>query len=290
MKKYRILIILIFAGTFGFSQEEIIIPGDTTRIKLGRTEVIITKDLEPEGPKEMEAPDAPETPTTPIPSDNDKFSNGNYDSNNWIHLYSAHGVSGYMAPDNNISLPQELGKMSLEYPRSRSYTFSFILDGVDLIKDRWYLTTGMGFTQNKYFFKNDVIVSTSNDSTSFGLSDDIVFERNMLKINYFEIPVMTGFRIGNLNRAFGIQFGVIGGLKLNSKVKQKYRVDRKKIRNNIEDDYNLNPFKIDLFARISVGDIGLFGRYSLTNLFEENRGADVNAFAVGLSFSIFDGY
>lgn len=45
---------------------------------------------------------------------------------------------------------------------------------------------------------------------------------------------------------------------------------------------SMNPFKVDLMARIGWGKINLYGKYSLTELFKEGRGPELTPFSFGI--------
>ncbi len=76
--------------------------------------------------------------------------------------------------------------------------------------------------------------------------------------------------------------GVLAGYKLTSKTKQEFTLDGYEYYVTRKDDYNLNPFKLDATARIGYGDFTMFATYSLTTLFEKNKGPELYPFSVGV--------
>jgi hypothetical protein len=56
--------------------------------------------------------------------------------------------------------------------------------------------------------------------------------------------------------------------------------DRQKSRNN--DDFNLNPFRVNASVRLGYGSFVLFANYALTPLFQKNEGPDLTAFSTGI--------
>jgi hypothetical protein len=51
------------------------------------------------------------------------------------------------------------------------------------------------------------------------------------------------------------------------------------------DDFHLHPFKMDATARIGWGWINLFGTYSLTSLFKEDKYPELYPFTAGITLT-----
>ena len=81
--------------------------------------------------------------------------------------------------------------------------------------------------------------------------------------------------------------GVIGGYKIGSITKQKYQQDGTSYKIRAQQNFNLSPFKLDLITRITFGDIGLFGRYSMTTLFKDGKTLELTPFAAGITIGNF---
>lgn len=196
------------------------------------------------------------------------------------------GTAGYFS-NGKLSMPAGQELMELDYSKSRSIGFSMMLKGADIVKDRFYIAPGLGLNWNNYFFKNNVNISTSNDSTVVS-TDSVKYDKFKLRSAYLQLPLVLGFRIGNLEKTpVGIQVGVVGSYKIRSLIKRKYNIDGAKYREKIKDDFNLNPFKFDAIARITIGDFGCFASYSLTPLFEKNKAVQLSPFSVGITMGSF---
>ena len=196
------------------------------------------------------------------------------------------GVNGYLTPTNEMTLPTDLSLMELDYSKSRSFSLNFLLEGIDFAKKRLFFTTGFGFDWKSYQFKNDIIISPSNDSTEFTPSG-LSFDKYKLKATYFQVPVMFGFRLGKIKKPLSVQFGAIGGYKIGSKTKSKYQIDGIKYKSQIKDDYNLSPFKLSATTRIKIAGIGIFANYALTPMFEKVKAPELYPFSIGLTFGEF---
>jgi len=200
------------------------------------------------------------------------------------------GMNGYLTPDYSMTLPESQRMMELNSSKSTALSVNFMLKGANIVKDWFYISPGIGLTANDYSFKNNIQISTGSDTTMFSMDTILANDKYELKATYLQVPLVLGFRFGNQNKKrVGLQIGAIGAYKISSKVKQKYYLpdNDTKQKNKIKDDFNINPFKIDLVARLSIGDVGLFGKYSVTTLFEKNKAPELYPFSLGFTFGGF---
>lgn len=200
------------------------------------------------------------------------------------------GMNGYLTPNYSMNLPESQRMMELNSSKSTAVSFNFMMKGANIIKDWFYISPGVGITSNNYSFKNNISISTGSDTTMFTADTVISNDKYELNATYLQVPVMLGFRLGNPNKKrVGLQIGAIGGYKIVSKINQKYYLadNETKQKNTITDDFNFNPFKVDLVARVSFGKVGLFGKYSVTTLFEKNKAPELYPFSVGFTFGGF---
>lgn len=244
---------------------------DTTRLKTGnKTILIISNEEGDDFDWEDEAPEC--------------------DSCSYIEMLPSldFGMNGYATPSNSLTLPVSQNLMELDYSKSRSISLNFMLKGADVFKKRLYVSPGIGLNWNSYTFKNNVLISTGSDTTNFSIDTVRTYDKHKLKTAYLQIPLIVGIRMGNVEGTpFGLQFGAIGAFKIGSRVKQKYTINETNYKDKIKDDYNINPFRIDAIARMSIGDVGLYARYSLTSLFEVNKAPELYPFSVGLTIGGF---
>ncbi|MEY2870740.1 MAG: hypothetical protein RLZZ146_663, partial [Bacteroidota bacterium] len=52
------------------------------------------------------------------------------------------------------------------------------------------------------------------------------------------------------------------------------------------DDFNMNDFYLSPFVNVSYGDMGLYMRYPLTNLFKNGQGANTQAIQFGITLKM----
>lgn len=196
------------------------------------------------------------------------------------------GANGYLDANNDFDLPAKDQLASLNYGRSRSFGLGLQFKGYETESKRFYISPGLGITWNNYHFENNIAIA-SNEKTSFSLDTLHDNTKHKLRITYLEVPVIVGTKLGKGKNPLTVQLGVIGGLKVGALVKQKYTENGLDHSYKIKDDFNINPFKIDAIARITIGDIGIFARYSFTSLFKENKGPELYPFSAGMTIGNF---
>ena len=272
MKKTLLFISFLLLTSLGFSQNKNEFKRDTTKIRMGKSTIVIYNDSL--GNEEY----------------THDFGKCDPDSKkDWGTVQMDIGMNGYTTPAYNLSLPPGQDLMEIDYSRSRSCGLTAVsLRGLNLIKNRLYLNSGLGITWNSYSFKNNITISPSNDSTVFMADTILEYNKYKLRATYLEVPVVLGFRIGKLENPFGIQVGVIGGLKINSVIKQTYTLNGVDYKGKIKDDFNLNPFRLDAVVRLTYGNLGFFARYSFTTLFENDKAPDLYPFSLGISIGEFN--
>ncbi len=271
MKKIILFIPVLLTGYIGFSQTEKEPVSDTTRIKIGKSIIVIYDDP----------------------------GNGEYDHDlgeceadslkKEEHTTMAIdlGMNGYLSSNRNLSMPNGQELMELDYARSRTIGVNIMLKDADIIKDRFYISPGIGINWNNYFFENNISIGTSNDTTIFSADTVVDNDKYKLRATYLQIPVVLGVRIGKVEKPIGLQFGVIGGYKIRSLVKRKYSIDEARYKEKVRDDFNINPFKVDLVARLGYGDFGCFAKYSVTSLFENDKAPELYPFSFGITLGGF---
>lgn len=272
MKRIILLIPVIFLSLFSIAQDQENDGSDTTRIKLGKSTLIFVNGVDDSKKYDFDM------------SECDSLED---DESLDATMFFDIGLNGYMAPNQSFNLPTGQSLMELDYAKSRSFSFTLALENADIIKNRLYISPGIGLTWNNYHFKNNINISTSNDSTVF-ISDSIIdYDKFKLRATYLQIPIVVGVRLGNLKNPIGIQAGVVGGLRVGSMIKQKYTFDNADYKNKVKDNFNLSPFKVDLIARLTFGDTGIFASYSMTSLFENNKAPELYPFSAGITIGGF---
>ncbi len=186
---------------------------------------------------------------------------------------------------------------------NRGINFLIMYD-IALISNNVSFAPGIGLSSNNVY-NNATVQKNSDGNTYFEpipsainnpidtSSVSVSSTRNKLSTTYFEIPVELRLRTNpdQFGRSFKIAAGLRGGVCFDAHT--KYRgtdlsgasVDEVFIKNKKLP--NINRYRLNSSFRIGYGYFNLVGIYSLTTLFENDRGPGIHPFSIGISFNSF---
>lgn len=149
------------------------------------------------------------------------------------------------------------------------------------------LTTGLGFSFASVSFNDNYVLRTTSDTLYAEIDSLSVYSKNKLKASYLTVPLLLEFSTSvNRDKSFYFAAGVIGGVRLTSKIKRKGTLDGKDFEEKDKGTYGLNSFKLDAALRIGYSNWGVFANYNLIPLFDTNKTVEVHPLTFGLSFTI----
>jgi hypothetical protein len=162
--------------------------------------------------------------------------------------------------------------------------------GFNLIRGKVRFFTGIRYDIQNYRFQNNFTRLTQDQpvftATVIGgpLVDPIPVEKSKVVVNYVGVPVSLGFQDhpGDDSK-FSAKVGVHAGYRVRTHTKIK------QTGGNVEkqfDDFNFNDFYLSPFVNLNYGDMGLYMRYPLLNLFKQNQGASTQAIQFGFTFKM----
>jgi len=269
MKKLIFFIICISSITLNAQEADTVrvAEKDTTTIELGKTKIIIIgSDIE-------------ENSDSIIVHDHDE----DFSWWNGIDI----GYNGFFFGEEfEIEAPEGQEHLAINNSGSRSIALNFAATKIKLIDNYFGIVTGLGLQFQSYKFRNDYTLGLSGDSLTAFVDTTINLRKNKLRTSYLVIPLMVEINTSkNSDRSFHISAGVVGGLNLGNKYKQKYEVlatgEREKAK--IRSQWNVSPFKLDAMARVGYGDISLFATYALNDMFQSDSNPQIRPFSVGLT-------
>jgi hypothetical protein len=162
--------------------------------------------------------------------------------------------------------------------------------GFNLIRGKVRVFTGIRYDIHNYRFQNNYIRLTQDQpeftAVEVGgpLIDPIPVEKSKVVSNYIGIPVSLGFqdKPGD-NSKFSAKVGVHAGYRVrtHTKIKQSGGNVEKQF-----DDFNMNDFYLSPFVNVNYGDMGLYMRYPLTNLFKSGQGASTQSVQFGITLKM----
>ena len=147
------------------------------------------------------------------------------------------------------------------------------------------ITTGLGFNFAQYGFKNNYVLASNKDSVFATIDTVYNYSKNKLKASYLQIPLLLEFNShATSHKSFYLSAGVVGGLRLSSKVKREGEWEGKNFEQKMKGVYSLNSFKLDATVRVGYHNFGAFATYALVPLFEQGKTVDVHPVSIGLTF------
>lgn len=194
------------------------------------------------------------------------------------------GFNGYMNVDNKMALPEKYSFLELKEEKSILVNINLLEQNFNLIRNHVGLVTGLGLQYNNYRFANNIVLE--NDSNEiFGFEDknpDRNYVKSKLVVNYLQVPLILEFTTHGKHE-FHIGAGAQFGWKIgeHSKIVYEEGTDKEKVKDR--GDFYLRPYKLELTGRIGWGFVNLFATYSLTEMFEDNKGPEMYPFTAGIT-------
>ncbi|NJK98853.1 MAG: outer membrane beta-barrel protein, partial [Bacteroidales bacterium] len=122
----------------------------------------------------------------------------------------------------------------------------------------------MGFEFNNYFFDG----KNSIQKNEMGMIEEVVFNepvtKSKLTTTFLNVPALLELQLGKGSRTnrLHLSAGAIGGLKIGSHTKVVFQDDKHKEKE--PDDFNINPLRLGLTARMGYKNIQVYSNYYLT--------------------------
>ena len=273
MKNIFTLIAIFGMVNLGLSQEEKE-GADTTRFKIGKVEFIIVDSDTIKVDHDDEDPDR-------------KNFGMNYNKND-LTYWSGFEVGVNMLMNNQFESKFTESHLRTDPANSFVFNFNLLEHRIRFGTDHVGLVTGIGFTNSRFGFSDDHIRLAANSDSTYGVADSSLksgFTKNQLIVNYFNIPVLLHFNTSkNHKKNFHVSLGVIGGVRMGSKVKYKYENDLGESKDKLDGRFNVNPFHLSLAARMGYRNFGLFANFDMLPLFENGASRVAKPLTFGASF------
>jgi hypothetical protein len=194
------------------------------------------------------------------------------------------GLNGYLNPNNSFNMDSVNSSYSLNYNKSIAVNFNFWEAQGKILKNNIYVTTGLGAEINNYRFDKNVKMLSDTTPTQVAIESGKDYVKSKLVTGYLNAPLYLTFATNKFKngKRLSLSPGLTAGWKFTSYNKRVVNEngDRQKSRNN--DDFNLNPFRVNASVRLGYGSFILFANYALTPLFQKNEGPDLTAFSAGI--------
>ncbi len=135
------------------------------------------------------------------------------------------------------------------------------------------------------YFTNPITIQRGMDSLTIVTDNNRTYEKNKLMMRYFQIPLLLNFNTSpGDDEGLSLSVGGYAGLLWGARTRQESS-DLGTVKYN--DDFNLNPFKYGLTARIDFKWFDFYANYNLSDVFDDNSLPKTNTFNVGVNFINF---
>ena len=195
------------------------------------------------------------------------------------------GVNGFATPQVNFTFSDNYKFLNTKIGESWFYGLNLFEWDAQIIKNKLALTSGLGIQwNNTHFSGNDVLIphidslAASKSSSNLNLNKLYTFD--------FTAPLMLKFAPGSKKDAkggFHLAAGLIFHYVTSASVVTETTANGYFQRMVINDNFNINPFRVDATIRAGYSHVKFFANYSLTPYFNTSAAPDVRLFAAGLT-------
>ena len=123
--------------------------------------------------------------------------------------------------------------------------------------------------------------SATSQQNSVFMPYNVKYKKNKFSTTYSDAIAELRFRTKPDKRGYSIKFSIGGRYGLLLNVHDALTTSAGKYKTYIFPNVTKKRYGVDF--RVSYGRVGVFGYYSLTNLFEKKRGIEVTPFSVGVT-------
>ena len=201
------------------------------------------------------------------------------------------GINAFANEDYSNYLPKYDNFMDLNLAKSIAVNLNFLQYDISLQKTKTNigLVTGMGFEWNNYRFdQNITLIEKDGMVYPDPNNPDWSVKKSKLTSLYLTIPLLLEFQIPIKNdHKIHMSAGLVGGLRLGTHTKIKYKRKGNTHKDKDRDDYNLQAFRYSAQVRLGYRAINLFATYGMTNLFRSNKGPELTPYTIGLTLVRF---
>lgn len=279
--KYSLLVALLlffFAFFKANAQEETggkSVP-DTTRMNFGNTEVIIiTHGEEWEGGEDSSEP----TDTIDAAPEED----GDDIEAHWSGVDLGFG----MLLNNQYGTDFGGHKYwNTDPAKSVNFNLNLLEHKFSIYKNYVGVTTGLGFNFTQIAFNDNYILKVSPDSVYATIDTVATYSKNKLKASYLTAPILIEFCTSSgEEKSFYLATGVVGGVRIGSKVKRIGKIEGKEFEQIEKGVYGLNAFKLDAMVRMGYNSWGVYAAYSLLPVFDDSKTDAIHPINFGLTYN-----
>ena len=247
MKK-RYLLAAVALLSFSIHAQEEESETDTTRVSLGNTELIVVRH-------EDEYDDSPSIEDgDTLPSEPEKPKKEAH----WAGVDFGFTMLMNQSFENNF--PNH-PYWKNDAAKSTVWNLNLLEHKFNIAKEYFGVTTGLGFSFTSVAFSDNYVLYHGADTLVGAIDTVTTYSKNKLKASYLTVPLLLEFNTNaDSDKSFYLAAGVVGGVRLTSKVKRKGEIDGDNFTFKEKSTYGLNPFKLDAAVRLGYSNFGVFAK------------------------------
>lgn len=195
------------------------------------------------------------------------------------------GLNALTTEDMNFSHDTLYNYLNTNLGRSWFFGLNLFEFDAQIIKNKVALTTGLGMQWSNYHFDDNRYITPKIESlgaTNAGLS----LNKNKLYTFDLNAPFLIKFAPGSKRsdkKGMHIATGLIVRYVATARVFTETTANGYKQKTRIQDDFNINPIKVDATVRVGFNKVNVFATYALTPYFNNNKAPDIRTFAAGIT-------
>ncbi len=195
----------------------------------------------------------------------------------WIDV----GLNNYLNADFGTALSDPY--KPLEPMPSKSWVVNLqpVVQQLNLVRRRLFLSYGLAVELNSYRFSSDRVLVPRADSVVLD-AGDVPLKKSKLSCEYVGLPVLLRYEISgrDTDKVFHVAAGGFASYLLGARTKIETSEGEKA---KTHDDFNLNPFRIGVTARMGYAGWGVFANYSFSRLFKGSMAPQAFPLSLGLA-------
>ena len=177
--------------------------------------------------------------------------------------------------------PVNQNSMNLINGKSSNVNIWFFMQKMNVIKHKLNLKYGLGLEMYNYRFEHSL--SFRKDPINYVFNDSISFSKNKLYAGYITVPFMVNFTpMPENKKSLSISAGISAGYLISSRNKQ---ISAERGKQKINGNFDLESFRLAVVGELGLGQVRLYGSYSLNSLYKESTGLQQYPYTLGIRFS-----
>jgi hypothetical protein len=199
------------------------------------------------------------------------------------------GINSYLSADKTTSLPASMDYMDLNTNKSINVNINMFQQSFALVGRSFGVISGLGLEFTNYVFDGNNTIIKNDAGIIVPDIKPFKLDKSKLTTSYLTVPLLLEFQFPGERRSnrLYINGGVVGGVKLGSRTKIKYKENGDKQDEKDRNDFNLNSLRYGFTGKIGIKHLSIYGTYYPVMLFEKNKGPELYPFMVGFSFDGF---